>query len=352
MSLVAAGLLLGGAFGVAARLGRFCLLRGLRQILEHDPEAPALRAFALALAAAIATTQGLAWAGVIDVSRAVLLRTEFAAGGTLIGGILFGLGMSLARSCGARALVLLAGGNLRALVVLAGLGLAAQASLTGVLVPLRQLLQRLGTVQLGSAALPEFLADPLAALGLAADHAALAAAGLPVAALLVFALGRGLPRRAPAEAAMAIVIGLLVTLGWWITHHLEVDAFDPAPPSSLSFIGPVAEALLYLQVAVGRPFGLGPAIVVGTLAGAGLAALATRSFVLEGFDSPRQLLRHLAGGLLMGFGGVLAVGCSIGQGLSGLSTLAFASLPACAGIIVGACAGLVGHRLFVEGKQP
>lgn len=348
MSLVGAGLLLGGAFGVAARLGRFCLLRGLRQILEHDPEAPALRAFALALAAAIATTQGLAWAGFIDVSRAVLLRTEFAAGGTLIGGILFGLGMSLARSCGARALVLLAGGNLRALVVLAGLGLAAQASLTGVLVPLRQLLQRLGTVQLGSAALPE----SLAALGLAADHAALAAAGLPVALLLVFALGRGLPRRAPTEAAMALVIGLLVTLGWWVTNHVEVDAFDPAPPSSLSFIGPVAEALLYLQVAVGRPFGLGPAIVLGTLAGAALAALATRSFVLEGFDSPRQLLRHLAGGLLMGFGGVLAVGCSIGQGLSGLSTLAFASLPACAGIIVGACAGLVGHRLFVEGKQP
>ena len=38
----------------------------------------------------------------------------------------------------------------------------------------------------------------------------------------------------------------------------------------------------------------------------------------------------------MGFGGVLAVGCSIGQGLSGLSTLAFSSLPACLGIVVGA----------------
>jgi hypothetical protein len=56
---------------------------------------------------------------------------------------------------------------------------------------------------------------------------------------------------------MAVIIGLLVTLGWWLTTHVEVDAFDPAPPSSLSFIGPVAEGLLYLQVAVGRAFSLG-----------------------------------------------------------------------------------------------
>ncbi len=49
--------------------------------------------------------------------------------------------MVLANACGARSLVLLAGGNLRALLVLLCLGLAAQASLTGVLAPLRQALQ-------------------------------------------------------------------------------------------------------------------------------------------------------------------------------------------------------------------
>lgn len=347
MTLTWAGFLLGCGFGVAARLGGFCLLRGLRQCLAGDAGAPALRAFALALAVAIVTTQGLVWAGEIDVSQAVLLRSGFPAGGMLVGGVLFGLGMSMARSCGARALVLLAGGNLRALVVLAGLGLAAQASLTGVLVPVRQLLQGLGAVQFGGASLPAWLGG----LGLPADQAALVGVGAPVLALLAFALGGGLLRRAPREAAMAVIIGLLVTLGWWLTTHVEVDAFDPAPPSSLSFIGPVAEGLLYLQVAVGRAFSFGPAVVLGTLAGAALMALATRSFVLEGFERPGQLLRHLAGGLLMGFGGVLAVGCSIGQGLSGLSTLALASFPACLGIIIGACAGLATDHSFVKGEQ-
>lgn len=343
MSLVWAGFLLGCGFGVAARLGRFCLLRGLRQRLAGDAEASALRAFALALATAIGTTQWLVGTNEIDLSQTVLLRTEFAAGGLLIGGLLFGLGMSLARSCGARALVLLAGGNLRALVVLTGLGLAAQASLTGVLVPLRQWLQ-VGPVSLEAASLPAYLSSQ----GLAVGPALLLGAGLPVMALLFFALRGGLLRSAPGEAAMAVAVGALVTLGWWITTHVGLDEFDPVPPTSLSFIGPVAEALLYVQVAVGRVFSLGPAIVCGTLAGAGVAALATRNFKLEGFEAPGQLLTYLAGGLLMGFGGVLAVGCSIGQGLSGLSTLAIASLPACFGIIIGACIGIAIRNTFFK----
>ena len=66
--------------------------------------------------------------------------------------------MALARQCGARALVLLAGGNLRALVALLCLGLAAQATLTGVLAPVRQWLQGWGVVvakvEAGNASVP------------------------------------------------------------------------------------------------------------------------------------------------------------------------------------------------------
>ena len=139
MTLIWAGFLLGCAFGVAARLSRFCLLRGLRQQLQRaSPDndgAPALQAFALALAVALIASQALAFGGQIDLNTAQVVRANFSVTGTLLGGLLFGAGMVLARSCGARALVLLAGGNLRALVTLLCLGLAAQATLTGVLVP-------------------------------------------------------------------------------------------------------------------------------------------------------------------------------------------------------------------------
>lgn len=338
MSLLWAGFLLGGAFGAAARLGRFCLVRGLHQRLA-DAQAPALRAFALALAVALLASQALAWAGWADLGTAQVVRARFAVPGVLIGGLLFGAGMALARHCGARALVLLAGGNLRALVALLCLGLGAQATLTGVLAPVRQRLQGWGAVSLEHAALPQWLG----AQGLPQPVATLGAAAVPALALLVYALrplrGPGGPGGHSGQRVALLcagLIGALVAAGWWITAHVGVDPFEPVPLTSLSFIGPVAEGLLYLQLAVGREASLGPAIVAGTLAGACLTALLTRTARWEGFDSPARLAASACGGLLMGFGGVLAVGCSIGQGLSGLSTLAFASLPACAGIVAGA----------------
>lgn len=334
MSLLWAGLVLGIAFGTAARAGRFCLLRGLRQAWMRGTDLSALQAWALALAVALVATQSLAWAGLLEAERAQVARAGFSVPAVGLGGVLFGLGMCLARSCGARALVLLGGGNLRALVVLISLGLAAQATLTGVLAPLREGLQALGQFEFPAATLPGLLS----AQGLVS--ARLWATGLPVLLLLVFALRGGFLRQAPVEALAAAVIGLLVAAGWWVTAHLDVDPFDPAPPTSLSFIGPVAEALLYLQLAVGRPLSLGPVMMLGTLLGAVVTAWLMGDARLEGFESPRRMLSSAAGGLLMGFGGVLAVGCSIGQGVSGLSVLALASVPACTGIVLGASLGL------------
>ena len=108
---------LGCVFGVAARAGNFCLLRGLRQTLvrpgpsdwgeEQAPQgAPALQAFALALAVALVGTQVLAMLGEISLSQVLVVRPRFSPLGALTGGLMFGVGMALAHSCGARALVL------------------------------------------------------------------------------------------------------------------------------------------------------------------------------------------------------------------------------------------------------
>jgi uncharacterized membrane protein YedE/YeeE len=139
--------LLGMAFGVAARLGRFCLLRGLRQQMGLDTEvaagqAPALQAFALALAVALLASQGLQALGMLDLGQAAIARPSFSMAGVLIGGLLFGIGMVLARACGA--LSGAAGGRQSALLVtLVFLALGAQLAMTGVLTPLRLWLQAL-----------------------------------------------------------------------------------------------------------------------------------------------------------------------------------------------------------------
>lgn len=346
MTLIWAGFLLGCAFGVTARLGRFCLTRGLREY-HSGTEAPALRAFALAMAVALVATQALAWRGMVDLGTAQVVRAQFSSGGVLFGGLLFGAGMTLARSCGARALVLLAGGNLRALVTLLCLGLAAQATLTGVLAPARQWMQSWATVRLPHATLSQWMQ----ASGVPNGGASLGLALLISLPLLLYALRRPARRGNGVALMCAAAIGLLVATGWWITATINADAFEPVPLTSLSFIGPVAEGLLYLQLAVGRELSLGPAIVAGTLTGSFAAALLSRSARWEGFDSPGRLAASAFGGCMMGFGGVLAVGCSVGQGLSGFSTLAFASLPACIGIAAGALLTLKLQSTFLPGQM-
>lgn len=327
---------LGLVFGVAARWGRFCLLRGMRQTLGLDSSeprgaAPALQAFALALAVALLASQGLQLAGLVDLGQAQIVRTSFSIAGVFLGGVIFALGMVLANACGARSLVLLAGGNLRALVTVVFLALGAQASSTGVLVPLRQWFQGLTPTTVEHTTLSQYLM----ANGASALTAFALLAIIPAFLLCAYAFYQPALRRSSKQWISAIIIGLLVAVGWGISATVEVDPFDPAKLTSLSFILPISETLLYAQVAVGREFAAASALVLGVLAGAFLTALATRTARWEGFDSPAHLAKTAIGGTLMGFGGLLAAGCSIGQGLTGITTLAWATAPAVAGIGVG-----------------
>lgn len=332
---------LGLAFGVFARWGRFCLLRGIRQSMGLDSSeargsAPALQAFALAVAVALLASQGLQLAGLVDLGQAQIVRSSFSVVGVAVGGAIFGLGMVLANACGARSLVLLAGGNLRALVTVIFLALGAQASSTGVLVPLRQWLQGIAPTTVEHATLQQQLTSN----GASALTAYALLAIVPALFLAAYAVYRPALRRSPPQWLSAIAIGLLVALGWWISATVEVDPFDPSKLTSLSFISPIAESLLYVQVAVGRELAPACTMVLGVLVGACITALATRSARWEGFDSPAHLAKTAIGGWLMGCGGLLAAGCSIGQGLTGITTLAWASAPAVAGIVLGTLLGL------------
>lgn len=346
--LLWASLGLGCAFGVAARISDFCLLGGLRQMMSSGRQRagrggmPVLQAFALALVAALIGTQGLALLGLIDLSQALPVRARFSPPGTVAGGMLFGIGMALARSCGARALVLLAGGNLRSLWVLLWLGLGAQASMTGALAPWRQTLQGWMPVTLAQPTAHGWLAAQWGEQGFSPMLALALAAGLPCLLLLIFALRAPRPdvpalRRQWPRLLGSLLIGTLVAAGWWTSTALA-DPFapEPQPITSLSFISPVAESWLWLQLAVGRELAAGVMLVAGVLVGAFAAALVSRTLRLEGFESPGRMAGTAIGGLLMGFGGVVTLGCTIGQGLSGLSTLSLASLLSVSGIVLGA----------------
>jgi uncharacterized protein len=331
------GLIIGLVFGVAGQRSGFCLTSALRN-WRHDRDKRKLRSFALALAVAIAGTQLLIAGDVVDLRRSIYLQADFSWLLLLGGGALFGYGMVLANSCGARALVLLGTGNLRSFVVLVCIGISGYAALSGVAAPWGAWIGRVSSVSLATD-LPTMSALLAPVDGSRAEVERLTTAVL-VALLAGFALSDARLRAAPRELLGAVVIGSLIPAAWFVTGFLGADDFEPVPVVALSFIGPIGETIQYLMLASGTPLGFGVTVVAGVVAGSALAAGLAGEFRLETFSSPQHMLRLMAGGVLMGLGGAFARGCSIGQGLSGLSTLAVSSLIAATGILLGALVAL------------
>jgi hypothetical protein len=255
-----------------------------------------------------------------------------------LGGMLFGYGMVLANGCSSRALVLLGRGNLRSLVVVIVLGIVATMTLKGLIAPLRIALLQ------ASQAAPKATSVPalLSTTGIGATFARTLAASVMSGALIIFAFAHAPFQRARGQIAAGIAVGLLVVAGWFATGYLGADDFNPAPVASLTFIAPIADSVQYVMFSTGLALSFGVTLVAGVFAGSLITALATRRFALEGFVSPRHMLRSVAGAALMGAGGAMAYGCSVGQGLTGLSTLALPSFIAVGGILLGTAAGLRG----------
>ncbi|MDA9475931.1 membrane protein [Bradyrhizobium sp. CCBAU 65884] len=335
--VIFAGLAIGLVYGAVGLLSGFCLMSSMRGWLAQG-DGRLARTYALAIAVAIAASQFLAGNGMADLGKSIYLQQTFSAPVLFLGGVLFGYGMVLSNGCGSRALVLLGRGNLRSFVVVIVLAIAAQMTLKGLIAPARIALVQASQTTVSANSLPSLLATfgPAEALSRALATAVL------VVVLILFAFAHPAFRRSPGQIAAGIIVGLLVAAGWLVTGYLGADDFNPVPVTSLTFIAPIADALQYAMLSTGLTLNFGIATVAGVLAGSLITALATGRFKLEGYSSPRHMLRSGSGAALMGIGGVMAFGCSIGQGLTGVSTLALGSFVALAGILLGTTAGLRG----------
>ncbi|MDN4987800.1 YeeE/YedE family protein [Bradyrhizobium arachidis] len=335
--VILVGLIIGLVYGSVGLLSGFCLMSSMRGWLAEG-DGRLVRSYALAIAVAIAASQLLAGKGMVDLGKSIYLQPTFSVPTLFFGGLLFGYGMVLSNGCGSRALVLLGRGNLRSFVVVIVLAIAAQMTLKGLIAPARIALVQASQTTVNASSLPLMLTT----LGVAdAVSRALAAAAI-VVALLLFAFAHSPFRRSPGQIAAGVVVGLLVAGGWYVTGYLGADDFNPVPVTSLTFIAPIADSLQYAMLSTGLTLNFGVATVGGVFAGSLITALVTGRFHLEGYSSPRHMLRSAGGAALMGIGGVMAFGCSIGQGLTGLSTLALGSFVAVAGILLGTTAGLCG----------
>jgi len=329
--------LLGLLFGAIGQRTNFCTMGAVSDWVNMGDK-NRLRAWLLAIGVAILATGYLQWSGRIDLQQSIYLTPNFGWLGHLLGGLLFGIGMTLASGCGQRTLVRVGGGNLKSLVVLLVLGITAYMTLRGLLALVR-------------VDLVETTNEDLTALGLAGQ-------GLPdilgrltgmgdlrmMSLMVALALGGGLVaysfasvsfRRSFDDILAGIAIGLIVAAGWYATGVAGFDDFEPTRLESFTFVAPTGESLMYLMTFTGSTIGFGVAAVFGVILGSFLYAVLSGRFRIEAFVSTGDLARHLVGAVLMGFGGVLSLGCTIGQGVTGMSTLAAGSLLTLVSIVFG-----------------
>ena len=338
-----AGFVIGIAFGITVQRTGFCLNTAFRGLWVTGDNRK-LSAFLLAMAVALLITQASETYSVIDLSRSIYLSAPFSWFVIPLGGVLFGYGMIASNGCGARSLVLLGAGNLRSFVVLLCLGIAAYATLSGVFAPARTALAAPTTLTFDKLpSIPRYLET-----WLSPSAARMLPAILLALIFVIVAFRNGTFRASPRDIVGGAVVGLLIAAGWLATAYFGKDDFEPGPVASLTFIAPVGETIQYAMLATGARMSFGVAVICGVFLGALGAALFTRTYELQGFSRPTQMLRYMAGGAMMGAGGAMALGCSIGQGLTGFSTLAFSSFLAMAGIALGASLALRGPLSLPE----
>ena len=350
--------LLAVVFGAVGQRVNFCTMGAISDAASFG-DWRRMRMWALAIAVAIAGAAVLQAAGLIDLTKSIYTGPRVAWLSMLVGGFLFGFGMTLGSGCGSKTLIRLGGGNLKSLIVLVFLGISAYMTLKGLFVVWRT--TALDPLRFDVGAATSDLPTVLAKLGLPAAATAIVP-WLVAAGIAAWVLASRAFRTTRAMMVGGVIVGIVVVAGWYLSGHIGHLAEDPATleerfvatntgrMESFSFVAPVGyllELLVY-WTDTSRVMTFGIAAVLGMVVGAAAMAVATRTFRWEGFSTTEDLVHHVAGGILMGFGGVTALGCTIGQGITGLSTLAVGSFLAFFAIVGGCLAALKYQTWRVE----
>lgn len=345
--IVAIGaLVVGVVFGATVQLTNFCTMGGISDYVLMG-EGNRFRAWLLAAAVAIIGSQALQSLGYVDLDESIYLTPNLGWLGAILGGFLFGFGMTKAAGCGSKNLARLGAGSLKSLVTVLVIGVVGYMTLRGLIGPLRLQLETTNLALDGMGISTQHMGDILAsASGIDGATLRMAVAVIASLVLLWLCFKSASFRSSPRNIAAGIILGLCVPAGWYVTGVIGADDFEPTPLASMTFISPTADSLQYLMTWTGSTVNFGIASVGGVILGSFLAAIATRRFRVEGFASTADTLANIGGAALMGFGGVLALGCTIGQGLTGMSTLATGSLIAWLSIMAG---GYFGIKHLEEG---
>jgi len=349
-------------FGAVGNKTNFCTMGAISDWVNMG-DTNRMRMWLLAIAVAVIGANALHLAGVVDLSKSIYQTPNFTWLSYIVGGFLFGIGMTLGSGCGSKTLIRIGGGSLKSVIVFVFLGISAYMTLRGLFGAFRVgVLEQASVMLAGGQDLPTLAAR---ATGVAKSNWIAILAVVLAGGLLAFVYA-GRDFRSSFDYTLGgVVTGLVVIGGWYVSGYLGYLAEDPETlqeafvatntgrMESFSFVSPMAFSLEYLMLWTdkSRIITYGIASAAGVIAGSAAYALATRQFRWEGFRDAEDTAMHIVGGTLMGFGGIVALGCTVGQGISGFSTLALGSIIAFASIVAGAAATMKVQywRLMREG---
>ncbi|VAW72641.1 Lipocalin-related protein and Bos/Can/Equ allergen [hydrothermal vent metagenome] len=269
----------------------------------------------------------------------------------IVGGVMFGIGMTLGSGCGNKTLVRLGAGNLKSIIMLLVIGffayLMTKTDFYGIVFYPSI---KATTIDLAQYGINFQDLGALIAAGLSLDNIAnvrLIVGGVAALVLLWIVLRSRDFRGSFDNILGGSVVGLVVVAGWYITAGPtgqawieEAEWLDDRPiniaAQSFTFINPMGESLSYVAGGFNPMLlSFGVVAVGGVIVGSFLYSVLTRNFRVEWFSSVGDFVIHVIGGTLMGIGGVLAMGCTIGQGITGISTLSLGSILAFGSIVLG-----------------
>lgn len=358
--------------GMVANKTNFCTMGAVSDLVNMG-DSGRFRAWVLAATVALIGVTILDAMGLLHLSSSTLppyRGSQFQWGRYLLGGFLFGVGMTLGSGCGNKTLIRMGGGNIKSLFVFVMIAVVAYYMVD----PFKELpstwYQSYFAPWLGKATVSLRGSQDLGsivggAIGVSPIKMRLIL-GFVIGAISLFIVFRSADFRKSFDNVFAgLVIGVAVIAAWYITSNIFLHSDSGSHqsltqfynnwdfnmnssigkpknggtnllPQSFTFISPIGQVFGYaMEGAKSNFLTFGVLSIFGVIFGSFIWALISRSFRIEWFASFKDFITHIIGGALMGFGGVLGLGCTIGQGVTGVSTMALGSFMVFMSIVFG-----------------
>lgn len=371
--IAAETMFLWAAFLIALVLGavvnktNFCTMGAVSDMVNMG-DSGRMRAWLFAIAVALLGVTVLEYSGMVELDETFppYRGGSFIWAENLLGGLLFGIGMTLASGCGNKTLIRIGAGNLKSIVVFAIIAVIAYFMVSPFPGSDQTLMSLLFYDWIRPLAVNVGDSQDLGYLVAGNESAATArlVIGLLLGLLLVAFAFRSRDFRGSFDNMLGgLVVGVAIVGAWYLSSTIEIESFDgnvglaayyeqwdmladseegkpaqgrPLLAQSYTFINPMGQTLGYVAGGFARNLvTFGVVAVAGVILGSLLWALLSRNFRIEWFRSLRDFTTHVVGAVLMGFGGTLAMGCTVGQGITGVSTLAIGSILTFLAIVLG-----------------